>query len=468
LEITNAEPKLKTLAQPVNGYELSADRKKILIRKDDSFYIVDADASPPAKLEKSVSLHDWTFAVNPREEWRQMLTEAWRLERDYFYDRKMNGVDWPAMLKKYLPLVDRVTDRAELADLTSEMVGELSALHIFVMGGDFREPDEDITVGALGARLARDESLGGCRVEHVYRADPDYPERASPLSRPGVDIREGDVIESANGISVPSPDKLGEALRNQAHRQVLLRLKSPPAAAWRDVIVTPMSQPEESDLRYGDWEYTRRLRVEDLGKGDIGYVHLRAMGPRDIAQWAREYYPVFQRQGLIIDVRHNGGGNIDSWILEKLLRKAWFYWQGRAGLPTWNMQYAFRGHMVVLCDEFTGSDGEAFTEGFKRLGLGKVIGTRTWGGEIWLSFSNWLVDKGIASAAEFGVYGPESKWLIEGHGVDPDIVIDNPPHATFNGEDAQLNKAITFLQDEIREHPVTVPPPPLYPDKSVK
>ena len=154
----------------------------------------------------------------------------------------------------------------------------------------------------------------------------------------------------------------------------------------------------------------------------------------NIAQWAREFYPVFNRDGLIIDVRHNRGGNIDSWILEKLLRKAWFYWQPRVGNPTWNMQYAFRGHMVVLCDEFTASDGEAFAEGFRRLGLGKVIGTRTWGGEIWLSASNRLVDNGIATAAEIGVYGPEGQWLIEGHGVDPDIVVDNLPHATFTGE----------------------------------
>ena len=139
------------------------------------------------------------------------------------------------------------------------------------------------------------------------------------------------------------------------------------------------------------------------------------------------------------------------------MRKAWFYWQGRVGAPYWNMQYAFRGHLVVLCDERTGSDGEAFTEGFKRLGLGKVIGTRTWGGEIWLSFDNRLVDKGIASAAEYGVYGPEGKWLIEGHGVDPDMVVDNAPHATFGGEDSQLKKAIDYLQEEIRQRPVTVP-----------
>jgi tricorn protease len=153
-------------------------------------------------------------------------------------------------------------------------------------------------------------------------------------------------------------------------------------------------------------------------------------------------------------------------VLEKLLRKAWFYWQPRVGNPYWNMQWAFRGHLVVLCDAWTASDGEAFTEGFRRLGLGKVIGTRTWGGEIWLSSSNVLVDRGIATAAENGVYGPEGAWLIEGHGVDPDTVVDNLPHATFGGSDAQLGAAISYLQREIKAHPVPVPPAPAYPNKA--
>lgn len=468
LEITNEEPKFKTLAEPIKAYELSLDRKKILIRKDDSFYVINSDAAPGVKLEKGVPLGAWTFSVNPRQEWRQMFTEAWRLERDFFYDRNMHGVDWAAMLKKYLPLVDRVTDRGELSDLIAEMVGELSALHIFVFGGDEREAPDDIKVGALGARLVRDSTAGGYRIEHLYRGDPDYPERGSPLTKPGVEAQEGDVLEMINGMPVLSLGDIGDALRNQAHRQVLVRLKSPAAASSREVVVKPMTAQEEAGLRYDEWEYTRRQRVEELSKGEIGYVHLRAMGAGDIAQWARDYYPVFQRQGLIVDVRHNGGGNIDSWILEKLMRKAWFYWQGRVGAPYWNMQYAFRGHLVVLCDERTGSDGEAFTEGFKRLGLGKVIGTRTWGGEIWLSFDNRLVDKGIASAAEYGVYGPEGKWLIEGHGVDPDVVVDNAPHATFGGEDSQLKKAIDYLQEEIRQRPVTVPSAPPHPDKSFK
>jgi tricorn protease len=191
------------------------------------------------------------------------------------------------------------------------------------------------------------------------------------------------------------------------------------------------------------------------------------MSSNDINQWARDFYPAFNRQGLILDVRHNNGGNIDSWILEKLMRKAWFYFQSRVGDPTWNMQYAFRGPIVVLTDESTASDGEAFSEGFRRLGLGKIIGTRTWGGEIWLSQSNTLVDRGIATAAETGVYGPEGKWLIEGHGVDPDIVVDNLPHATFAGKDAQLEAAIAYLQQEIKAHPNPVPPHPAYPDKSL-
>src|SRR6185436_7928593 len=148
-----------------------------------------------------------------------------------------------------------------------------------------------------------------------------------------------------------------------------------------------------------------------------------------------------------------------------LLRKAWFYWQPRAGSPTWNMQYAFRGHLVVLCDEFTASDGEAFTEGFKRLGLGKVFGTRTWGGEIWLTASNFLVDGGIATAAEFGVYGPEGQWLIEGHGVDPDVVVDNLPRATYDGKDAQLEAAIRWLEEKIRTEPIKDIPPPAFPKK---
>ena len=468
VEIKNRNVQAKTVLEDVRNFELSADSKKIFVRKDSDFYVIDAGTAQPTQqtlAERRVDLARWTFSIDPREEWRQMFVDAWRMERDYFYDRNLHNVDYQGLLERHQPFVDRVSDRAELNDLLAHLVGELSALHTFVRGGDLRQPTDSVAPGSLGARLVRDEAKGGYRVEHIFRSDPEYPERMSPLGKPMSAIREGDIISAVNGIpalSVPDPALL---LRNTADRQVLLEVKPVAGGAIRKEIVFPITPGADSDLRYAEWEYTRRLEVEKTGTGEIGYVHLRAMGGDNYTEWVKNFYPVFDRKGLIIDVRHNRGGNIDSWILEKLLRRAWFYWQSRVGNPTWNMQHAFRGHMVVLCNERTASDGEAFSEGFRRLGLDKVIGTRTWGGEIWLSSSNVLVDRGLASAAETGVYGPEGEWLIEGHGVDPDIVVDNLPHETFKGRDAQLEAAVKHLQELIAKDPVEVPKHPPYPDK---
>jgi len=470
VKIGRDKPEVKTVADDVRGFELSADGKKLLVRREKRYYIVDAK---PEKAElddkQRVDLAGLALSVVPREEWRQMFVEAWRLERDYFYDRKMHGVDWPAMRDKYLPLVDRVTTRAELSDLIAQLVSELAALHIFVSGGDRREGPEQIESASLGAELARDEAAGGLRVTHVFRADPDDLERVAPLARPGVDVVEGDVIEAINGAAVLAAPDPGALLRQQAGRQVRLRVRPAAGGPPRDTIVRPFSRDEARDLRYAEWEHTRRLEVERRSAGQVGYVHLRAMGGDDFTAWARGYYPVFQRQGLIVDVRHNRGGNIDSWILGRLLRKAWFHWSQRVGRgPNWNMQFAFRGHLVVLCDEHTASDGEAFAEGFRRLGLGPIVGTRTWGGEIWLSANNFLADGGIATAAEYGVYGPQGEWLIEGRGVEPDVVVDNLPHATFQGRDAQLDAALELVLRKIAAEPVPDWSAPEYPDKSFR
>ncbi len=471
LDIANKADPPETLLADVKGYEISLDGKKILASKGDDFYIFSSDAKASAledakKLDKTkIDMSHWTFDVTPRAEFHELFLDAWRLERDYFYDRGMQGVDWKAMRQRYLPLVNRVADRDELNDVIAQMVSELSALHIFVRGGDARKPADDVQLASLGAVLRRDEAAGGFVVQHIYRHDPDLPNEAPPLARPDSHVREGEVIVNIDGQDALSVADERALLRGKAGRKVMLVVKSA-SGQKRAVLVTPISEKDERDLRYAEWEYSRRLKVDADSKSQIGYVHLRAMGSDDIEQWAREFYPVYDRQGLIIDVRHNGGGNIDSWILGKLLRKAWFYWQPRVGNPTWNMQYAFRGRIVVICDRQTASDGEAFTEGIRRLGLGKIIGVRTWGGEIWLSQSNTLADKGIATAAEAGVYGPEGKWLIEGHGVDPDIVVDDLPHTTFAGSDAQLDAAIQYLQEEIRKDPRPVPQAPPYPNKS--
>lgn len=467
--IVNENIEVKQVVADIKSFELSADGKKILVLRDDSMAIIDAAHGPSDLAKKDVVLSAWAMSITPREEWRQMFIEAWRLERDYFYDKKMHGVDWPKMREKYLPLVDRVTTRAELSDVIAQMVAELSALHTFVRGGDLRQGKDKVRIGSLGATLVRDVAGGGYRVEHVFQSDPDVPDRLAPLARPGVNVVAGEIIEAIDGVPTLSTPDCTALLRQKADKQVLLRVKPAAGGEGRDVVVVPISTESASDLRYHEWEYTRRLDVEKASDNQIGYLHLRAMGGGDYSDFAKGYYPVFNRQGLIIDVRHNRGGNIDSWILGKLLRQAWFFWSDRVGTPsTWNMQYAFRGHIVVLCDERTASDGEAFAEGFKRLGLGKVIGTRTWGGEIWLSSNNFLVDQGIATAAETGVYGPDGTWLIEGHGVDPDVIVDNLPHATFKGEDAQLQAAIEHLKKLIAEKPVPPVKNPPKPDKSFK
>jgi tricorn protease len=425
--------------------------------------MIKADTNKIAKLnERKIDLSGWKFPISPREDWQQIFTDAWRMERDYFYDKNMHGVNWQALHDKYFPLTERVTTREELSDLIGRFVGELSALHTSVRGGDLRKDKNDISVANLGARFSRDEKQGGFRIEYIYKADPDYPNERSPLADPYLDTREGDIITKVNGHPSLSATDIGELIRNQVGKQVRLTVKR--GSDERDIIVVPIGN--STGLRYGDWEFSRRLEVEDKSDDKIGYVHLRAMGSNDINQWYKEFYPIFNRSGLILDVRHNNGGNIDSFILEKLLRKAWMYWQVRSGSPSWNMQYAFRGHIVILVDENTASDGEAFAEGFKRLGLGTSIGKRTWGGEIWLSGANTLSDGGIARAPMMGVYGPGGKWLIEGHGFEPDIVVENLPHKTFMGEDAQLDAAINYLLKKIEEDPREVPDPPDHPDKS--
>jgi tricorn protease len=467
LEITNHEPKPATVVEGVEAYELSADAHKLLVRKGHDLYVFDAGAKPPAKLaEHEVDLGGWMLQIDPRQEYMEMFREAWRLHRDYFYDPGMQGVDWPAMERKYLPLARRVTDREELSDVIGQMVAELSALHTFVRGGDHRPGQDTIQVAALGARLQRDPKAGGYRVAHVYRADPDIPGQISPLARPGVDVHNGDVILAVDGVPTLSVPDYRSLLRRKTGKQTLLTIRPAGGGTEREAIVSPISESQAADLRYDEWEYTRRLEVDSLSHDSIGYVHLRAMGSSDIAAWERQFYPVFDRHALIVDVRNNRGGNIDSWILEKLMRRAWMYFKARKEAPRWNMQEAMRGPMIALINEHTASDGEAFSAGFRRLGLGKLLGTRTWGGEIWLSFDNVLVDGGIASAAEMGVYGPEGQWLIEGHGVDPDIRVDNAPHQTFAGHDAQLLAAIEELREEMRAHPNPVPPAPAYPDKS--
>ncbi len=456
---------LDTVTGGVDRFELSQDRSTLLVEKGDEYYVFPSDGASAVDLPKTrLPLNDWAMTLQPHDEWRQIFVDAWRLQRDGFYDRKMHGVDWDGMRRRYEPLVARVTDRAELSDVIAQMVGELSALHMFVRGGDLRKP-EDVAVGALGASLVRDEAKGGYRITRLWLGDPDLPAERGPLSAPHVDAREGDVITAVDGVSVLPAADLHVLLRDAVDKDVRIRLVAGDTGVARDVIIRPISMRREADLRYRQWEVARRQQVDAAAAEQIGYLHLRAMTAADMAEWQRAFYPVHTRPGLIIDLRRNTGGNIDSWLLSRLLRQAWFFWQPRSGDASPNMPYAYRGHVAVLVDQETASDGEAFAEGVRRLGLGVVIGTRTWGGEIWGSGGNALLDKGTAAVPDTGVFSADGEWLIEGRGVEPDIVVENLPHATFMGRDAQLEAAIAWLQDRIREAPVPAVKPPAYPDK---
>jgi tricorn protease len=338
LDIANKGDEVDNVISDVKGYEISLDRKKLMIAKGDDFFVFDSDVKagalgdPKAVGKAAVNFSHWTITTTPREEFRGIFLDAWLMERDYFYDRHMHGVDWPAMRDRYMPLVDRVANRDELNNIIAQMVSELSALHTFVRGGDARKPTDDIDIATLGAQLRRDEKAGGYVVEHIYAHDPDLPNQAPPLARPESTVKEGEVIVSIDGQSVFSIPDERSLLRGKAGVQVMLKVK-PANGDAHNVLVKPISSRDDMRMRYAEWEYSRRLEVESASKGQIGYVHLQAMGSEDIDQWARDYYPVFDRQGLIIDVRHNHGGNIDSWLLSDLLRKAWFYWQPGVGNP---------------------------------------------------------------------------------------------------------------------------------------
>ncbi|MCV2368553.1 S41 family peptidase [Roseateles oligotrophus] len=463
----------ETVATDVREFDLSVDGKKLMLVRAamsnsagaaPEILLVEAAPKLPTETAKfQVKWSDWQIATDPKLEWQQMFADGWRMHRDYFYDKAMHGVDWLAMRAKYEPLVARVTDRLELAELMAQMVGELSALHSQVNAGDVRAAAEEPGLAGLGAQLMR--APNGWRIDQIYRSDPELPSEASPLAAPGLNIQLGDVITAINGRKALDAAHPSELLRGQAGKQVLLQLRSADGKD-KQAVVTPVAQRREQQMRFGDWRYARGRAVEAASEGRIGYLHLRAMGRDDIADFAREFYAQADREGLIIDVRFNGGGNIDSWILEKLLRRAWAYWQRRSpdGAPaSSNMQHAFRGHLVVLANEETYSDGETFAEGIKRLGLAPVIGKTTSGAGVWLSDQNRLMDNGIIRAAETGQMTAEGQFIIEGVGVKPDIEVDNPPRATFLGGDAQLDAAIAHLKQAMAAKPRVLPKPGAYP-----
>ena len=456
-------------AADVTDFELTPNgRRLMLVRRaatgpqPGDIQLLDAAAkapdAAPLLARAQVRWADTPLAVQPAAEWRQMFDDGWRMHRDHFWDPAMHGADWPAVRRKYAALLPRVRDRWELSELQAQMAAEAAALHSQLVTVDPRRGADDIPPAGLGARLAKVD--GGFRIEHIYRSDVELPAERAPLAIVGA--QPGELITHFNGQPLDRTADLGELLRGQVDRQVLLGLKSA-SGADRRVVVLPVSGARESQLRTGDWEHGRAERAAARSDGRVGYLRLRAMLPEDLTTFVREFYAQLDRDALVIDVRGNNGGNIDSWIIEKLMRRSWSFFQPRhpeGAEPYANMQGSFRGPVAVLVDEQTYSDGETFAEGVKRLGLATVIGKRTAGAGIWLSDRNNLLDGGRMRAAETGVFTLDGRWLIEGRGVVPDVEVDNPPRASFDGGDAQLDAAVDLLKRRLAEQPPAKPVAP--------
>lgn len=464
LAIGDDDAKPQDFLANVAGFRLSDDRKTLLVLRDDedddvrTLLLLDAGAKAPADLDDAtVRTGSWSIAVDPVQEWRSAFDDAWRMHRDVFFDQKMRGVDWSAIRAKYAPLVERVTDRDELNDVLGQMIAELGTLHSQIRPGDLRKAQDSEGAAFLGAVLRREP--GGSRIAHIYRSDVELPNDRSPLARPGVDAHDGDLITAVDGQPVAGISDIAELLAGRAGQQVLLTLQRGTGGKAAEVrtIAIAVNAKRNDALRYGDWEESRRAAVEAAGGGRIGYLHLRAMGRDDIAAFAREFYAQFDRDALIVDVRRNNGGNIDSWVIATLLRRAWARWQPRYGEGyNFNMQQTFRGHLAVLVDERTYSDGETFAAGVKALGLGPLIGMRTAGAGVWLSDDNELADGGMARAAETPQFlASTGEWLIENKGVTPDIAVENLSNATFKGTDAQLDAAVRTLLQTLDGGPQT-------------
>ena len=454
-------PKLTTFADKVGAMALSKDGKKLLVFKPDSqngnhqISIVPAADKMPTDLSKQqVLTAAWQFNLAPKQEWQQIFHDAWFMHREMFFDRDMRGVDWRAMKQKYQSLLARITSRNELNDVFKQMMGELNALHSQVRGGD-QPVDHNLTAaGLLGAELKNVERRGknvGVEIAHIYRHDLEMPAKAPPLARVDVDAKQGDVIQAVNGKQIVNLVELYEALQNQVGKQVLLELQRNKESL--KTVVVPNHIGAEAQYRYQDWVIDNRRKVEQADVR-LGYLHLQSMVGRDVGNFVTEFHADGSKQGIIIDVRRNNGGNVDSWLVNHLMRQAWAFWGPRSGEPYVNMQNAFRGHLVVLADERTYSDGETFTAAIKKLGIADIIGKRTAGAGVWLTSSNRQSDGGIARVAEFPVFDMQGQWIVEGHGVTPTIEVTNYPYATFIGHDAQLQTAIEYLQEKIKREPI--------------
>ncbi len=446
-----------------DGYRISADHKKMLVRSKDTFAIVDLPSGKIDTKDKTLSLDGLKVHLDRHAEWTQIYNECWRQMRDFVYDPSWHGVDWAGLRERYAPLIAHVQHRADLTYIIGELIGELNLGHCYVGGGDVPKV-ERVQLGLLGAKLERDPS-GFYKIDEILPGQNWDKKLRSPLTEIGVDVKAGEYIVAVNGQPTDEMTDIYASLVGKAGQQVTLRVNSEPKAEGaRDETVIPTD--DEQPLYYLKWVLGNIEKVSQATDGKIGYVHIPDMGTAGLNEFVKLYYAQLNKQGIIVDCRGNGGGFVSPQIIERLRREPVEWTVARNGEVDVDPSGQVLGPKVLLIDEFSASDGDIVAYRFRKYKLGPIIGKRSWGGVVGIRGTLPLLDGGYLMRPEFSRFDLAGKeWIMEGKGVEPDIVVDNDPAHEFAGVDDQLNRAIEEIKVELAKNPVTIPAPPPYPNK---
>ncbi len=445
------------------GADLSADGKKIMYRSNGSWGITGLSAGQKPGAGK-LDLTDMEMKIDPKKEWEQIYTDGWRIFRDYFYVENLHNVDWDALKAKYGQLLPYVSHRADLDYIFGEIISETNTGHAYDNYGDF-ERVKRIETGLLGAELKPDKKAGRYVISKIFKGENWNPARYSPLTEQGVDVKEGDYLISLNGHDVTLKDNPYQFLENTVGKMIEISVNSKANEdGARNYTIKPIKS--ELELFYVDWVDGRRKMVEELSDGKIGYIHTPNTAIEGNRELYRGMYTYHNKEALIIDDRYNGGGFIPASMVELLNRETLSWWH-RKGLRAFKTPgIAHDGPKAMLINGYSSSGGDAFPYYFRKKGLGKLIGTRTWGGLVGMSGNASLVDGGYIAVPRFGIYDENEEWIIEGIGVYPDIEVKDAPHKTAKGIDPSVKRAVEELLKELQANPVKDPKSPADPDRS--
>lgn len=451
--------KAEKFLEGVSDFDAAARGEKVLYRQEEAWFVAGAD-EPPGEDAKPLNLDGMDLLVDPRAEWRQMFREAWRIERDFVYDPNHHGLDLAKAEKRYAPFVEGIASRDDLNYLFEEMLGELTLGHTFVGGGDVPEPDT-VPGGLLGADYAVEN--GRFRFARVYDGENWNPRLRAPLTAPGVDVKAGEYLLAVDGRDLAPPRSPDEALANRAGKQVVLKVGPDPSGKdARTVTVVPVDS--EAGLRRLAWIEDNRRAVDRLTGGRVAYAHLPDTGGGGYTSFNRFFFAQVGKEAAVLDERFNHGGALADYVIDYLKRPVMSLLATREGHDQSSPGAAIYGPKVMIVNEMAGSGGDAMPWYFRKAGLGKLVGKRTWGGLVGIYDYPELLDGGMVTAPRVGLYGLDGEWEVENVGVAPDVEVDLEPKAWREGRDTQLEAAVAIVMEELKRNPPKTYRRPEYPD----